>query len=153
MLIFGIWVFILWNHTNTMHKQIKQVAQQQSLIRQDEAVRNPCREIHNLHPSLHAGIDYVVHSGGPGQKPSIANWMHSSIPQPTDEPLEHSMMEISGVDPAKDHAAQRLREYPSVDNQLDAAYKARHGDTDDQVRLDAQILAIEQKYPKSDDSL
>jgi hypothetical protein len=62
-------------------------------------------------------------------------------------------MEISGVDTAKDHAAQRLREYPSVGDQLDAACKARHGDTDDQVRLDAQILAIKQKYPNSDDSL
>jgi hypothetical protein len=153
MLIFGIWVFILWKNTGTMHKQIKQVAQQQSFIRQDEAVRKLCRAIHNLHPSLHAGIDYIVHSGGPGQKPHIANWMHSSIPQPTDEQLERSMMEISDVDPVKDHAAQRLREYPSVGDQLDAAYKARHGDTDDQVRLDAQIQAIKQKYPKSDDSL
>ena len=31
-----------------------------------------------------------------------------------------SMMEISSVDPVKDHAAQRLREYPSVGDQLDA---------------------------------
>jgi hypothetical protein len=53
----------------------------------------------------------------------------------------------------KDHATERLKEYPSIGDQLDAAYKARHGDDSDQIRLDEQISMIKQKYPKSDECL
>ena len=129
------------------------MAQQQSFIRQDESVRQLCRAVHHLHPTLHAGIDYIVHSGGPDKAPYIAKWMHSSIQEPTPEEIERSMREISGVDPVKDHASQRISEYPSIGDQLDAAYKARHGDDSDQVRLDALIRSIKDKYPKSDDIL
>jgi hypothetical protein len=60
---------------------------------------------------------------------------------------------VSGVDPVKDHAAQRVKEYPSVGDQLDAAYKSRRGDDSEQVRLDEQISMIKKKYPKSDEDL
>jgi len=153
LLFVGIWVFILWSNARTMHKQILQVAQQQSVIRHDDAVRLLCRAIHSLQPTVHAGIDYIVSEGGPDQNPHIAEWRHSSIPKPTPEELEQALKMISGIDPAKDHAAQRLSEYPSVGDQLDAAYKARHGDDADQSRLDGQISMIKKKYPKSDDSL
>lgn len=153
LLIVGIWVFILWSNTRNMHKQIQHVAQQQSLIRHDDAARSLCRAIHYLQPSVHAGTDYVISEAGPGQKPFIANWLSSSIPQPTVEELEQAMQNISGIDPVKDHATQRLREYPSIGDQLDAAYKARHGDNTEQLRLDEQISKVKVKYPKSDECL
>ena len=53
----------------------------------------------------------------------------------------------------KDYAAQRLKEYPSIGDQLDAAYKARHGDDSDQIRIDEQISMVKQNYPKSDECL
>lgn len=153
LVVVGIWGFILWSNTRSMHRQIIQVAQQQSAIRQKDEVRQLCRAIHHLYPSTHAGIDYIVDDGGPGQKPYIARWMHTSIPQPTPEDIERALQEISGVDPVKDHAAQRLREYPSVGDQLDAAWKARQGDDSDQVRLDGMIKQVKDRYPKSDDTL
>ena len=153
LLIVGVWVFILWSNTRLMHRHIKQVAQQQSVIRQDESARSLCRAIHTLQPKAHAGIDYIVSDGGPGREPYIAQWLNSSIPQPKPEELERTLHQLSGVDPEKDHAAQRLREYPSVGDQLDAAYKARHGDYADQNRLDEQISSIKEKYPKSDEYL
>ena len=153
LLFVGIWVFILWSNARTMHKQILQVAQQQSVIRHDDEVRLLCRAIHSLQPTVHAGIDYIVSAGGPDQNPHIVEWRHSSIPKPTPEELEQALKMISGIDPAKDHAAQRLSEYPSVEDQLDAAYKARHGDDADQSRLDGHISMVKKKYPKSDDSL
>ena len=153
LLFVCIWVFILWSNARTMHKQIHQVAQQQSVIRHDDAVRLLCRAIHFLQPTVHAGIDYIVSEAGPDQKPYIAEWRHSSIPQPKPEELEQALKTISDIDPAKDHAAQRLREYPSVGDQLDAAYKARLGDDTDQARLDGQISMIKKKYPKSDEYL
>ncbi|MBT8439866.1 MAG: hypothetical protein KJO91_09075, partial [Gammaproteobacteria bacterium] len=112
LLIVGIWVLILWSNTRRMHQQIQQVAQQQSVIRQNEAARSLCRAIHSLQPSVHAGIDYIVSDGGPDRAPYIARWLSSSIPQPGADELEQALSQISGIDPAKDHAAQRLREYP-----------------------------------------
>jgi hypothetical protein len=153
LLIVGAWVFILWSNARAMRTQILRVAQQQSVIRHDDAVRLLCRAIHSLQPTVHAGIDYIVSEGGADQGPYIAEWLHSSIPQPQPEELEQALKMISGIDPAKDHAAQRLREYPSVGDQLDAAYKARHGDDDDQMKLDGQISMIKKKYPKSDEYL
>lgn len=153
LLFVCVWVFILWSNARTMHKQIHQVAQQQSVIRHDDAVRLLCRAIHSLHPTVHAGIDYIVSAGGPGQDPYIAQWLHSSIPQPTPEELEQALNAVSDIDPAKDHAVLRLREYPSVGDQLDAAYKARHGDDTEQVEIDRQISMVKKKYLKSDEYL
>jgi len=153
LIVVGIWGFILWSNTRSMHKQILRVAHQQSAIRQDDTVRQLCRAIHHMYPTVHAGVDYVVSPGGPGQHAYIAQWNHSNIPQPGPEELEDALKAVSGVDPVKDHAAQRAREYPSIGDQLDAAYKARHGDDSDQARLDEMIRKIKEKYPKSDDAL
>ena len=153
LLIVGVWVFILWSNARTMRTQILRVAQQQSVIRHDDEVRLLCRAIHSLQPTVHAGIDYIVSEGGADQGPHIAEWLHSSIPQPQPEELEQALKLISGIDPAKDHAAQRFREYPSVGDQLDAAFKARHGEDDDQMKLDGQISMIKKKFPKSDEYL
>lgn len=153
LIVVGIWGLILWSNTRSMHKQIIRVAQQQSAIRQNDEVRQLCRAIHYLHPTVHAGIDYIVNDGGPGKKPYIAQWLHTNIAEPGQEELDRALQAISGVDPVKDHATQRLRAYPSVGDQLDAAYKARHGDDSDQVRLDALITQVKQQYPKSDETL
>lgn len=153
LLVVGVWVIILWSNTRKMHQQIQQVAQQQSVIRHDDSIRSLCRAIHTLQPTVHAGIDYIISETGPGQKPHIVRWLNATIPQPKPEELEQAMESISGIDPVKDHAAQRLREYPSIGDQLDAAYKARHGDDSDQMRLDERISKIKLKYPKSDECL
>ena len=153
LIVVGIWGLILWSNTRSMHKQLIRVAQQQSAIRQNDEVRQLCRAVHYLHPTLHAGIDYSVSDGGPDQKPYISQWRNTHIPQPGREELDRALQAISGVDPVKDHAAQRLSEYPSIGDQLDAAYKARQGDDSEQVRLDGLIAQVKQKYPKSDETL
>ena len=150
LLVVGVWVYFLWSNARTTNKIIQQVAQQQSVIRHDDAVRLFCRAIHFLQPNAHAGTDYIVSEGGPGQAPYIAKWLNSRIPQPKPEAIEEALKNISNVDPAKDHHAQRLREYPSVGDQLGAAYNARQGDYADQIRLDEQIRKIKEKYPKSE---
>ena len=42
----------------------------------------------------------------------------------------------------------RRAEYPSVEDQLDAAFKARQGDDTEQLELDNRIAEIKHKYPK-----
>jgi len=45
------------------------------------------------------------------------------------------------------HAARRDA-YPSIGDQLDAAFKARRGDTADQQAIDAAIRAVKARYPR-----
>jgi hypothetical protein len=153
LLFVCIWVYVLKLNTHATKTLVQQVARQQSNIRQSDEVRLLCRAIHYLHPTIHAGIDYIVKEGGPGQGAFIEEWFHSNIPQPKPEELEQALNTISDIDPAKDHAAQRLKEYPSVGDQLDAAYKARRGDHSEQIRLDTLISQVKEKYPKSDENL
>lgn len=43
---------------------------------------------------------------------------------------------------------KRASEYPSVGDQLDAAYKARHGDSSDQEVIDLAIATVKSNNPK-----
>ncbi len=153
LLFVCIWVYVLRLNTHATKTLVQQVARQQSNIRQNDEVRSLCRAIHYLHPTIHAGIDYIVKEGGPGEGAFIEEWFNSTVPQPNPEELEQALKTISGIDPTKDHAAQRLKEYPSVGDQLDAAYKARRGDHSEQIRLDTLISQVKEKYPKSDENL
>ena len=148
-----IWVFALRMNTRATQTMVQRVARQQSLIRQSEDVRMLCRAIHYLHPTIHAGTDYIVSKGSNDQKPRIEEWLHANIPQPTQDELDKALQVIAGIDPVKDHAALRRKEYPSVGDQLDAAYKARHGNPHEQQQLDYLISQVKIKYPKSDDTL
>jgi hypothetical protein len=49
----------------------------------------------------------------------------------------------------KNYASMRRSEYPSVGDQLDAAYKARQGNDAEQIAIDALISEVKEKYPKS----
>ena len=153
MVLVVIWVLALRLNNRTTQQLVHRVARQQSLIRQSEDVRMLCLAVHHLYPSLHAGTDYIVSKDGPDQQAHIEEWLHTNIPQPTREQLDHALQEISSIDPVKDHAALRRAEYPSVGDQLDAAFKARHGNPAEQQQLDLLISQVKEKYPKSDDAL
>ena len=44
----------------------------------------------------------------------------------------------------------RRAEYPSVEEQLDAAYQVRQGDNAKQLEVDEKIRHVQEKYPKTD---
>lgn len=46
---------------------------------------------------------------------------------------------------------QRVASYPSIADQMDALYKARHGDPSDLQAIDARIKEIKCTYPKPGD--
>lgn len=48
---------------------------------------------------------------------------------------------------AKCHAL-RIGEYPSIGDQMDAAFKARQGDNSQQLEIDSAIAIVKAKYPK-----
>lgn len=47
-----------------------------------------------------------------------------------------------------DYKQIRSFKYPDLGDQMDAAYKARLGDTSEQTTIDAAIKAVKEKYPK-----
>jgi hypothetical protein len=152
LLVVMFWGFIIWNNTRKMHDQIKEVAHQQSVIRHDDRARALCRAIHYLQPGVHAGVDFVIEENGPDNQPYLAEWL-APTPRPTAEQIEEALRKVSGSGTAGGYAALRKAEYPSVEDQLEAAYMARQGDESRQAELDARITQIREKYPKTDECL
>lgn len=155
ILLFAVffWGFILWQNTRKMHVQIKQVAHQQSVIRHDEDARALCRAIHLLQPGVHAGVDFIIEENGPDNRPYLAEWL-APTPRPTPEQLAAALEELNRSSTAPGgFAARRKAEYPSIEEQLEAAYEARQGNDTLQRELDARIAKVREKYPKTDENL
>jgi hypothetical protein len=144
------WTYILWKNSRKMDDAINLTAQQQNLVRNDERARTLCRAIHFLNPNITAGIDYIISHDAPEQEPYIAEWM-TNTPRPTEEEINSALLEISDVHHKEKYAAMRGAEYPSVEEQLDAAYQARQGNNAKQLEIDEKIRRVKEKYPKSDE--
>ena len=145
--IMGGWIYVISRNAHDTRKHVQQIAEQQTLIHSDKRARKMCRAIHQLHPFMHAGVDFVIKRDGPSQTPYIAEW-NAVEPKPTAEELAAILPTIP--DAGQDYAELRRREYPSVRDQLDAAYKVRHGDNSEQIKIDAKIAEVKARYPKSD---
>jgi hypothetical protein len=145
--IMGGWIYVISQNARNTHKQLQQIAQQHTLIHSDKRARKICRAVHQLHPLMHAGVDFVILRDGPGEEPYIAEW-NGSDPKPTPEQLQAVLPTIPRAD--QDFAELRRSEYPSVGDQLDAAYKVRHGDNSEQIEIDVKIAEVKARYPKSD---
>jgi hypothetical protein len=143
------WVFILWKNSRRLHEDINMVAQQHSLIRHDDSARQLCLALHLLNPKLTAGIDFVIRHDDKEHEPYIAEWMADSS-QPTSDEIKRALAELSDANHEARYAAMRRAEYPSVGEQLDAAYQARQGNTAKQVEIDRKIQEVKEKYPKTD---
>lgn len=139
----GFAYFVSQNARST-RQQIRRMAEQHTLVHADDRARRLCIAVHQLHPMLHAGVDFMIKRGGSDNAPYIAEWYDAS-PKPSEQQLEAAFSKVAG----KDYVELRKSEYPSVGDQLDAAYKARHGEPAEQNHLDSKIAEIKLKYPKS----
>jgi XkdW protein len=149
-IILGVcaWILFLWQNTRRMHEQLKQVAEQQTLLRHDDSARDLCRAVHLLQPNAHAGIDYVIRHENPREEPYLAEW-RAAATQPSREDLQRALQKIIHDETGKNYASMRRSEYPSVGDQLDAAYKSRQGNDAEQIEIDGLISKVKDKYPKS----
>ena len=144
-----VWMFILWKNSRRMNDEIRMVAQQHSLVRHDERARQLCRAIHILNSNVTAGIDYVIRHDTPEQEAYIAEWTVDE-PWPTEEEINSALLEISDVHHEDKYATLRRAEYPSIEEQLEAAYQARQGNNARQLEVDEKIRHVREKYPKTD---
>jgi len=72
---------------------------------------------------------------------------------PTPAEIDDALKKVAAIDCTGYAAMRRSGEYPSIEEQLDAAFKARRGDFAEQDMLDNRIQQTKEKYPKSDDAL
>ena len=150
LIVVCVFIYILWKNSRRTKDAILMVAQQQGLVGHDERARTLCRAIHMLNPNLTAGVDYVIRHDSPEQEPYIAEWM-ADTPRPGDTEINSALQEISDVHHEEKYATMRRGEYPSVGEQLEAAYQARQGNDAKQLEVDEKIRSVREKYPKTDE--
>jgi len=149
LLLVCFWIYTLWKGSRKLNNDIKNVAQQHSLIRHDNSVRQLCRAIHLINPHVSPGVDYIIRHDSPDQQAVIAEWL-ADAPRPTNDQINTALSEVSNSYHEEEFATMRRAEYPSVGDQLEAAYEARHGNPAMQQKLDEQIHLVREKYPKTD---
>jgi hypothetical protein len=71
-------------------------------------------------------------------------WLSIDIPKPTKEEVTQEVARLQAEYDAKEYQRQRVPEYPSIGDQLDAIWKG--GDAYDAML--AKVMAIKDKYPK-----
>ena len=145
-----IFVSIVWTNTRAARKHTGTIFQQQQLVHDNPDAHRLSQAVHLLVPGVRLGFDYVIRQDQ-GELPYIAEW-NSPAPQPTQSQIDSALNRVTAID-STGYRAMRRSEYPSVEDQLDAAYKARRGDPGEQEELDRRIAEIKEKYPKSDDAL
>ena len=145
-----VMVYVLWKNSRKMDEAIKLTAQQRNLVKQDERALSLCRAIRILNPNVTAGVDYIIRQDSPDQAPYIAEWL-ADTSRPAEEEINSALLEISDASHEDKYAAMRRADYPSVEEQLDAAYQARQGDDAKQLEVDEKIRRVKEQYPKGDE--
>jgi len=145
-----IMVYVLWKNSRKMDEVIKLTAQQRNLVKHDERALSLCRAIRILNPNVTAGVDYIIRQDSPDQAPYIAEWL-ADTSRPTEEEIKSALLEISDASHEDKYAAMRRADYPSVEEQLDAAYQARQGNDAKQLEVDEKIRRVKEHYPKGEE--
>ena len=150
VLLLGIFAFafITWSNTRSARKHTKKIYQQQQLVRVDQDAHRLYQAMHLLRPAARLGFDYTISQDRPGELPYILEW-NAGGERPTQADIDEALNKVTRID-STGYAAMRRAEYPSVEDQLDAAFKARRGDDTEQLELDNRIAEIKSKYPKPD---
>ena len=98
---------------------------------------NMLEAIRNLRPGANFAINGDTYEG------LIWNDENELLP-PTKEEVEAEVARLQAEYDAKEYQRQRVPEYPSIGDQLDAIWKG--GDAYDAML--AKVMAIKDKYPK-----
>ena len=71
-------------------------------------------------------------------------WLDTEQTQPTDAEIEAEVARLQAEYDAAQYARDRLAEYPSIGDQLDALWKGG----DDAAAMLEQVMAVKARYPK-----
>lgn len=148
VLLLGIFAFafITWSNTRSARKHTKRIFEQQQMVRIFPDANRLFQAMHLLHPETRLGFDYTISQDRSGELPYIQEW-NTAGDRPTQKEINDALEQVTRID-STGYAAMRRSEYPSIEDQLDAAYKARQGNDSEQLELDNRIAEIKSKYPK-----
>jgi len=96
--------------------------------------------IHQAISSLLPGAEFSIRDNDYDQ----IDWWDEVYQQPSREEVETKVEELKAEHNIKEYQRQRVPEYPSIGDQLDAIWKG--GDAYDTML--AKVMAIKDKYPK-----
>ena len=122
-------VFFNWSNTRNARKHTQKIFQQQHLVRTHPDVHRLTQAVPLLRPSVRLGFDYTIQHDD-GKLPYISEW-NTGGSMPTQAELDEALKKVTAID-STGYAAMRRSEYPSLEDQLDAAYKSRRGDFHEQ---------------------
>ena len=109
------------------------------------ASREMCCAIRHIYPQAMHGVDYQLADDGEG--PYIKEWLLEH-PLPEPDHLEQAIGEYRDALKENNYHEMRRTLYPSVGDQLDALYKARHGNDAALREIDKQIARVKERFPK-----
>jgi len=145
----GAWFYFLHQNRINTQKSIGELARQHSLLNTNDEARLLCRAVQRVQPNAHAGLDYLIATKD-DRTPYIAEW-RSILPKPSDDEIHRAMHAVSDDDAHHSYDALRRAAYPSVGDQLDAAYQARQGNPGLQIEIDRKIAEVKRRYAKPDE--
>jgi hypothetical protein len=111
----------------------------------EPGTRALCGAIHRLYPNARVELDFEVGTGPEG--PYIARWL-LPVPQPGKDEIAAAARAYAAEQVGQAYQEARLDEYPSIGDQLDALYHARHGDPTALAAIDARIAEVKARHPK-----
>ena len=94
--------------------------------------------LNSLRPGAQWSINGIDYEG--------LQWLDETQTKPTEEEVEAEVARLQAEYDAKEYQRQRVPEYPSIGDQLDAIWKG--GDSYDAML--AKVMAIKDKYPKTE---
>lgn len=128
--------------------QVEDLHARQMLGVPNSASRELCCALRHHYPAAVHGIDYRLADDGDG--PYIETWMLEEEPLPDDDTVARMIDAYRDTLGSNHFHEKRRQAYPSISDQLDALYKARHGDDGHLRRIDEQIGKVKARHPKPD---
>lgn len=71
-------------------------------------------------------------------------WLNLDHPMPTEQQVTQETARLQAVEDSKEYQQLRVKEYPSIGDQLDALWKGG----EEAEKMLTQVQAVKNKYPK-----
>ena len=149
LVIFAIVLTVRSGQQKTVD-EVQRLRDQINLMEQHVALpshasREMCCAIRRIYPQALHGVDFQLADDGDG--PYIKEWLLEH-PLPEPDHLEQAIGEYRQMIEDSNYRELRRTTYPSIGDQLDAMFKARHGNDAALKVIDEQINRVKERYPK-----
>ncbi|MEN8174811.1 MAG: XkdW family protein [Pseudomonadota bacterium] len=153
MIVIAALFAVFYSNSRGQRRAVEQIAELQEELAEvrrhaslpSHASREMCCAIRRIYPHALHGVDYQL--GDEGEGPYIKEWfLEHPVPEPhhLDDAIAAHQREVN----ESQYRDLRRSAYPSIEDQLDALYKARHGNDAEVELIDNHIKRVKERYPK-----